>query len=69
LQYTAIKLVDVSFYTDDGMMTGEDANGVQLLFNLYTMKFAAVGLNVEKMDSMIMKGGDVFQPTYLRKKI
>jgi hypothetical protein len=55
--------VDVLFYADDGMITGEDANEVQHRLDLYNEKFAVVGLkmNAEKTESMIMEGG-VSQP-------
>jgi Reverse transcriptase (RNA-dependent DNA polymerase) len=59
------KLVDIFlFYADDGKIAGEDVNEVQHLLDLFTEKFAAVGLkmNVGKNESMIMEGGDVSQP-------
>jgi hypothetical protein len=57
-------LVDVLFYADDGMITGEVANEVQHLLDLFTKKLAAVGLKMkaEQTESMIMEGGDVSQP-------
>jgi hypothetical protein len=52
------------FYADDGMIVGEDAFEVQHLLDLFTEKFASVGLkmNAEKTEAMIMEGGVVSQP-------
>jgi hypothetical protein len=52
------------YYSMQMMEWWKGASEVKHLLDLYTQKFAAVGLktNAEKAESMIMEGGDVSQP-------
>ena len=56
-------LVDAIFYADDGAISGEDANEVQYLLDIYTATFERVGLkmNADKTEAMIMSGGAIVQ--------
>ena len=60
--------VDALFYADDGVLTGEDAEEVQLLLDIYTETFARVGLkmNAGKTKAMIMRGGEIRQALSVR---
>jgi Reverse transcriptase (RNA-dependent DNA polymerase) len=58
------RLVNILFYAVDGMIAGEDAFEVQHLLDLFTEKFASVGLKMkaEKTEAVIVEGGVVSQP-------
>jgi exonuclease III len=60
--------VDALFYADDGVLTGEDPDEVQLLLDIYTGTFARVGLkmNAGKTKAMIMNGGNIRQALSMR---
>jgi hypothetical protein len=63
-----LRLLDILFYADNGLISGEDANEVQHLLDLYKEKFAGVGLKMsaDKTEAMIINGSRNIPITFKR---